>query len=313
MTIYEQNRSNIPRFRRMTSLTPDEFHSILPRFEEGMAARAAAIEAGRAAPRKNRRGQGAKPVLNTPADQLFFMLVYYCTYPLQIMHGALFGLSESQTCRIIHNLSQVMEFTFALTAPTRDAAALKAALLRVAAAGVEPVAVIDGTERPTQRPSTEPLQTDLYSGRFKQHAFKNLIVSVLSVILYLSPTVSARHHDKSVADECAFEFPPDWLLLQDTGFQGLNINGGAAGAMPIRRKKKMELVEWQKSYNRILSSHRVSVEHAIGGCKRARITKDIYRNRREGFNDHVIVLSASLSNFRKSCRGDHAKAIFINA
>lgn len=312
MTLYESSRTNISEFRRMTSLTPQEFDDILPRFTAGLADLATAEEAARPRPRKNKPGQGARSRLETPADKLFFMLVYHCTYPLLIMHGKLFGLSESQTCRIIHRLAPVMETTFALTAPTRDAAALKAALVRAQASGVEPVAAIDGTERPVQRPSSEPRQTELYSGRFKQHAFKNLIVSVMSVVMFLSETVSARRHDKSLADDCLLAFPGGWLLLQDTGFQGYEIGGGAAGAMPIKKKKDGELAGWQRDFNRLVSSKRVSVEHAIGGCKRARIVKDIYRNRREGFHDHVMLVAASLHNHRRVCRNESCKALFFN-
>ncbi len=310
MTLYESTRPNVSVFRRMTSLTPQEFDDILPRFIAGLADLATAEEAIRPRPRKNKPGQGARSRLESPQEKFFFMLVYYCTYPLQVIQGILFGLSESQTCRTIHRLAPVMETTFALTAPTRDAAALKAALLRAEAAGVEPVAAIDGTERPVQRPSSAAQQKDLYSGRFKQHAFKNLLISVMSMVIFLSETVTARRHDKNVADACRFILPKGWMLLQDTGFQGLEI-GDALDAMPIKKNKGCELAGWEKDFNRAVSSRRVSVEHAIGGCKRARIVKDIYRNRREGFNDHVMLVAVSLHNHRRVCRNESCKALFL--
>jgi hypothetical protein len=312
MTLYLRTRNNISEFRRMTSLTPQEFDDILPQFVAGLADLAAAEEAARPKPRKNKPGQGGRSRLATPEEKFFFMLVYYCTYPLQIVQGKLFGLSESQTCRIIHRLAPVMASTFALTAPSRDALTLKSMLLRAHAAGIEPVAAIDGTERPVQRPSSEPRQKDLYSGRFKQHGYKNLVITVMSMVLFLSQTVTARRHDKRLADECGFVFPEGWMLLQDTGFQGLETGGGVVTAMPIKKRKKDGvLAGWQKTFNRVVSSRRVSVEHGIGGCKRARIVKDIYRNRRDGFHDHVMLVAASMHNHRRACRGESAKALFF--
>ena len=44
------------------------------------------------------------------------------------------------------------------------------------------------------------------------------------------------------------------------------------------------------------------MEHAIGGLKRSNIISDIYRNRREDFEDQVRPIAAGLHNFRMSMR-----------
>lgn len=312
MSIYLRTRENISSFQRLTSLTPSEFDDVLPRFEAALRRLQEKEESARLKPRKNKPGQGDKPKLATPAEKFFFMLHYYCVYPLQISQGVLFDLSESQTCRTIHRLSSVMTDTFSLTAPTRDAATLRAKLIQLQAAGIDPVAALDGTERPVLRPSDNARQSDLYSGRHKQHAYKNLILSMSSVVIFLSGTVTARIHDVRVARESEFQFPDGWMVLQDTGFQGLDLSENVTVAMPIKKKKGKDLSALQKSFNRAISSHRVSVEHAIGGCKRARIVKDIYRNRKEGFHDHVMMLAASLHNHRRTCRSKFAKSLFPN-
>lgn len=43
---------------------------------------------------------------------------------------------------------------------------------------------------------------------------------------------------------------------------------------------------------------RVRVEHAIAGVKRARIVKDVLRNRKVDFSDLVMELACSLHNWR---------------
>ena len=47
-----------------------------------------------------------------------------------------------------------------------------------------------------------------------------------------------------------------------------------------------------KSFHREVSAIRVHVEHAIGGLKRSNIISDIYRNRREDFDDKVMLTAA---------------------
>lgn len=312
MTPYTRCRNTPQDFRRMTSLNPDEFDLLLPLFEAAYAELLIEEEANRERPRRNAKGQGGKPTLATAADRLYFMLVYYRTYPLQVAHGQAFGLSESQTNRIIHRLAPVVEKTLGGTAPTRDGASLKKMLLKVLAAGIDPVAALDGTETPTQRPATEPRQTELYSGRSKQHAFKNLIFSVLGMVFFLSPTVEGRCHDKKLAEACALELPEGWICCMDSGFQGFELEGKGKSVVALKKPKGGDHSPSDRVFNRILSSHRVSVEHAIGGCKRARIIKDIYRNRLPYFKDHVMVIAASLSNFRIACRNAEVGQLLAN-
>ena len=53
----------------------------------------------------------------------------------------------------------------------------------------------------------------------------------------------------------------------------------------------------QKSENKIISSFRVVVEHAIGGIKRYGVARDIYRNKIDNLDDKFHLLSAGLWNF----------------
>ena len=57
--------------------------------------------------------------------------------------------------------------------------------------------------------------------------------------------------------------------------------------------------------NRIISSARIKVEHAIAGVKRCRIVKDIFRNTRPGMSDIVIEIACALHNLRVVMRGDY--------
>ena len=116
-------------------------------------------------------------------------------------------------------------------------------------------------------------------------------------ILYLSPTYEGRIHDKKICDEEPFEFQREIELLQDLGYQGHSPKN-AVIQMPVKSSKYRKLTEQEKKENKIKSSRRVSVEHAISGIKRCRIVKDIFRYRRYGYDDLVMELACGLHNFR---------------
>jgi len=73
--------------------------------------------------------------------------------------------------------------------------------------------------------------------------------------------------------------------------------------MPVKRSKYKKLTEQEKQENKMKSSKRVVVEHAISGIKRCRIVKDKFRYRRYGYDDLVMELACGLHNLRV----DHRK------
>lgn len=101
-------------------------------------------------------------------DKLLFILVYFKVYPLQEVQGTLFGMSQSQANEWIHRLTTVLHATLQrdLHLPARDAATRKTVL----AACESHSFVIDGTERPTQRPGHDAVQQERYSGKKNAHA-----------------------------------------------------------------------------------------------------------------------------------------------
>ena len=58
----------------------------------------------------------------------------------------------------------------------------------------------------------------------------------------------------------------------------------------------------ERLLNRLISSVRVVVEHAIAGVKRCRIVKDVLRLTKEGVSDLVMEIACGLHNLRVSYR-----------
>ncbi len=91
-------------FLDLTSLTRDEFQQLVPPFETAFQAHLAAWRLD-GKPRIARRFTVYKNCpLPTPADRLFFILVYLKTYALQVVQGRLFGMGQSKAHQWIHVL-----------------------------------------------------------------------------------------------------------------------------------------------------------------------------------------------------------------
>jgi len=120
-------------------------------------------------------------------------------------------------------------------------------------------------------------------------------------VLYLSETYEGSVHDKKICDEEPFEFQQEIELLQDLGYQG-HTPKNAVIQMPVKSSKYKKLTEEEKIANRMKSSRRVAIEHAISGIKRCRIVKDKFRYRRYGYDDLVMELACGLHNLRVAHR-----------
>jgi hypothetical protein len=114
--------------------------------------------------------------LHRPEEKLLFILVYLKTYPLQVIMGKLFGLSQPQANHWIHRLLPVLQASlddlgvcpernpahFGRSQPTSEPG---------------PRLIIDGTERRRQRPKSPENQALHYSGRKKTHTDKNVVIT----------------------------------------------------------------------------------------------------------------------------------------
>lgn len=95
----------------LTSLTIDEFDQLLPDFENAFQNHMRHWRLD-GKPRLARSYVTyANCPLPTPADRLLFILCYLKTYSLQVVHGRLFGMSQSKANQWIHVLLPVMQAT----------------------------------------------------------------------------------------------------------------------------------------------------------------------------------------------------------
>ena len=185
-------------------------------------------------------------------------------------------------------------------APERDASRVATNPLRLAGA---PDSVIDGTERRRQRPTKAAQHKEHYSGKKKTHTDKNLVLinSSTTKVIYLSPTVAGKTHDKKAADDAPIRSPTNATLGKDTGFQGYE-PAGVRTQQPQKKPRGQELSVADRFCNALISSARVVVENVLAGVKRCRIVKEVLRLTTEGISDLVMEIACGLHNLRVSCR-----------
>ena len=249
-------------------------------------------------PRQRAVGAGRQPNLVTMEDKLIYVLFYFKCYPTFDLAGLLFDLDRSQANRWLHRLQAVLEAALGqeMALPKRKIRSMEEfieyfpELKRV---------ILDGTERPIQRSKDKDKQKEDYSGKKKRHTRIHVgAVAPDKRLLIFTRAYPGKRHDKGVLnDEAWVRYIPDGVKIQgDLGFLGLQ-NEFVNVEIPHKKPKGGKLTDEQKEENRALASERVVCEHAFAGVKRYRIAAEVYRNRKEGFDDDSMFTAAGLWNF----------------
>src|SRR3989344_3854738 len=230
--------------------------------------------------RKRAYGGGSNGNIKDPRKKLFFILWYLKVYPTFDVSAYVFGSSKSRTHQWVHKILPILEKTLGrkLVLPKRRVSSVEEFFALFPEAKE---VMLDGVERPTVRNQKSKQQRKHYSGKKKRHTRKNLILTnSKKKILILTPTKHGKVHDKKMADKnlLASRIPEEVSLLVDTGFQGIQ-KQHANTLIPKKKPRGGYLTETEKSWNSLISSVRIKVEHAIGGIKRFGAVAHIFRNK----------------------------------
>lgn len=221
MLTYAKIKANRRKVLALTGLTPKEFQILLPAFQRAYQRRYPPTKTRAGTPRQRNAGGGRKSVLDAPEQKLLFALVYLKAYPLQVMVGEVFDLSQPRANYWRHHLLPVLQQALKDlgVAPERK----PRQFARHERKHAEPLdLIIDGTERRRQRPKDKAKRDELYSGHKKQHADKNVVIANRKTkrIGFLSQTYAGKVQDKKIADTEHIAYPRRSRLRKDTGFQG---------------------------------------------------------------------------------------------
>ena len=139
MVRYQDIKTKAYRILDLTSLTVEEFEQLIPPFEAAFM-RHMRDWTMEGKPRTGRRySQYANCPLPTPEDRLLFILSYLKVAALQVAHGAMFEMSQSNANKWIHVLLVVLHQTLIDVGdlPARNLVALRQRLAELAGTAVE--------------------------------------------------------------------------------------------------------------------------------------------------------------------------------
>ncbi|MBI3623465.1 transposase [Candidatus Pacearchaeota archaeon] len=249
--------------------------------------------------RKRKAGAGRTHTLETPEQKLFYMLFYMKCYPTFDVAGFFFEVDKSQAKRWVDELRVMLEKALgkAMVLPVRKIRSVEEFLKRFPAVRE---LLIDGTERPVQRPKDKKTQKERYSGKKRKHTQKNIVAaSRKKEILLLGKTQGGQQHDYPMLKKNKLPevIPKNIPAYLDLGFKGIQKDYALKILMPFRKPRTRDLTKTQKRFNKKVSRFRVRVENAIAGVKRLRCITDVCRNKSEQLKDHLMWLSCGLWNF----------------
>lgn len=161
MSQYEKYAEKPRAFLALTSYTREEFDALFPHFERCFYARMQTHRLDGKPRGKRKYCDYQNSSLPTLAEKLFFILHYLKTNNLQVVQGALFGISQPKANVWIHCLQPLLSQALAELGelPARQMTEM------TFAEDEETLYFHDGTERPIPRPVDPEQQRRHYSGK----------------------------------------------------------------------------------------------------------------------------------------------------
>ena len=279
--------------KALTGCSVIELEEVLPVFEQFLAVRYQTLKVTR----QRGLGGGKKGALPLPADKLIAVLMYLKTYPTYDVFSLVLNLDRTRCFRWVQILLPILEASLSrkLVLPKRKITSTDE-FYRCFPEARD--VLIDGTERPVQKPKDQKKRKKLYSGKKKTTTRKHIVIATpTKKILVLGKSKTGRRHDKRIAErQQHFDHLPSGVTAwMDSGFSGaeaLHPNS----QISAKATKNHPLTKEQKEHNKIVGAIRIPVEHAIGGMKRMNAAASIWRNKLPGMDDQVMLLSAGLWN-----------------
>jgi hypothetical protein len=223
-------------------------------------------------PQRKRKVGGGRKRLLKPYQEILLTLIYLRHNVAFCVVGLMFGVSADVAENTFHEIVGVLKDV----CPANRYEAEKRWTKKEPSWKPDQIdkVIVDSFETPVPRPSIEPKQRHLYSGKKKDHTLKTeIITNIEGDILDIDPGYRGPKSDKKLHEgsQVAKQFP-NAKQMGDLAYQGLE-----GGQVPHKKPRGGELTPEQKEENRAFSSVRVRVEHSIRRVKAFRIVRDEYR------------------------------------
>lgn len=222
--------------------------------------------------RINARGGGRKPKL-TSEESICLCLFYLRHLPTFAVLGMQFDVSKTEANSTFHYWIKI----FRLILPSsllEEVENQESDLIIVQELLTEFELIVDSMEQPRVRPGDNQEQKQYFSGKKKQHTFKNQIISMPEAkeIVDVVGGMKGPTSDISLFRNQQKKFNPEQSFKGDKAYIG-----GSNISTPHKKPRNGELTTEQKSENKVFSSNRVFVEHIIRVIKIFRVASERFR------------------------------------
>jgi DDE superfamily endonuclease/Helix-turn-helix of DDE superfamily endonuclease len=284
-------------FKSFTGLYISEFdvisREIESRYEEH--------ERKRLSKRGRQRDVGAgRPFKLKVKERFLMLLVYYRLYTTYTLSGFLFDLDQSNICRDMSIIEPLVRRCIPLPKKLYKRTRRLRTIDEVEEYFPGFKAFIDSSKQEIPRPENKRKRKSYYSGKKKKHTVKTqYMVNSEGTILHKTGHDRGRIHDYEIFKNKHPKTPLQVENVLDLGYLGVqNDFPTVKSVLPFRKKrKKGELSDEEKKYNRMHSKLRVIVEHTVSRIKKFGIMGTKFRNKL-GRYDHASDIVSGLVNFR---------------
>jgi hypothetical protein len=284
-------------FRSFTGLEISEFNAIYVDIESTYNEH----ERKRLSRRKRDRKVGAgRPFKLKVKERFLMLLVYYRLYITYTLSGFLFDLDQSNVCRDMCMLEPLVKRCIPLPKKLYKRTRRLRTIGEVEEYFPGFKAFIDSSEQEIPRPKNKRRRKSYYSGKKKKHTIKTqYMVNSEGTILHKTGHDRGRIHDYEIFKNEHPTTPPQVENILDLGYIGVeNDFPTVKSVLPLfRKKRKSELSDEEKRYNRKHSKLRIIVEHTVSRIKKFGIMGTKFRNKL-GRYDHASDIVSGLVNFR---------------
>jgi len=157
---YDKVRKTPSQLLSLTGFTPEEFEAFVPTFEHHWNEYYSHFTL-KGKPRQRISYNRKSSQLPLVRDKLLFILSYLKNNPLQEYHGATYGMTQPQCNEWVHRLSEILLKSLKTLEELPDRNHFRVKYLSGQCRDV----LLDGTERPVERPRDPDRQKSRYSGK----------------------------------------------------------------------------------------------------------------------------------------------------
>jgi len=299
---YETLKRRSKVFRQLTTLTVEEFESLVEKTEPEWKR----LEYGRRirnTERKNAIGQGHPYFADFPT--LLLLTFYTRTNCVNVLIAVLFGISEQTVYDLSSKLLPLLQDRFIPETRLRKKKGRINTLdeLLLEYPGLSDV-IVDGTDIVTRRPKRQ--QKKNYSGKSKRHLKKTVLITNPEDGLILGRTrlrPGAVHDKRALKEDSLYrklERNASLKKRADSAWTGEDEANG--WKVNKRATRGHPLTDEEKTSNRTLSKVRIKVEHAIRRTKVFRRIGEKTIFRKKGKLAMTLDVAINLANFKQLSR-----------